>query len=128
MTPRGAWLLAVALVAAACGWGVYLTGSPWALLPLALPFVRVPWGDEDGEGGALPEDVDRKRREVELALGPRVPEMRRAADPPGASVDEEDEAWRTGPPFTHSLWGYRYPRGRVIVPEADISPLGGEYL
>src|SRR3990167_6443825 len=65
-------MLAVALVAAACGWGVYLTGSPWALLPLALPFVRVPWGDEDGEGGTLPEDADRKRREVELALGPRT--------------------------------------------------------
>ena len=83
-------MLAVALVAAACGWGVYLTGSPWALLPLALPFVRVPWGDEDGEGGTLPEDADRKRREVELALGPRVPEMRRAADPPGAPLDGGD--------------------------------------
>ena len=103
MTPRGAWLLAVALVAAACGWGVYLTGSPWALLPLALPFVRMPWGDEDGEG-PMPEDVDRKRREVELALGPRVPEMRPATDPPGASVDDGDEiapttrlgTWRGG--------------------------------
>ena len=99
MSPRGAWLLAVALVAAACGWGVYLTGSPWALLPLALPFVRVPWGDEDGEGPMpMPEDADRKRREVELALGPRVPEMRRAADPPGAPLDggDEDRARREG--------------------------------
>ena len=103
MTPRGAWLLAVALVAAACGWGVYLTGSPWALLPLALPFVRVPWGDEDGEGPMpMPEDADRKRREVELALGPRVPEVRRAADPPGAQIDDEGdedalaEGWRGG--------------------------------